>query len=101
MLADNGLALGHEAAPAGGKDCLPVKAFLDILDGRTTWRNRELMEQHVTGCWYCVDHYSRMVEVVDLGRACKPLSDAEAAGYWKLLGLDAPKRSAWKRLLGA
>ena len=101
LLAENGLALGREVAAAGaGKDCLPVKAFLDILDGRTTWRNRELMEQHVNTCWYCVDHYSRMVEVIGLGRACKPLTDAAAAPYWKLLGVEE-KRSGWKRLMGA
>ena len=51
LLAENGLALGREAAKGEGKDCLPVKAFLDILDGRTTWRNRELMEQQVNSCW--------------------------------------------------
>ena len=101
LLSDNGLTLGREAAAAGGKDCLPVKAFLDILDGRTTWRNRELMEQHVTGCWHCIDHYSRMVEVVTVMRACPPLNAAEAAPYYKLLGVKAEKRPVWKRLMGA
>jgi hypothetical protein len=101
MLADNGLALGREAAAAHGKDCLPVKALLDILDGRTTWREREVMEQHVNTCWHCVDHNARMQEVIGLLRAVKPLTDAEAARYRKVLGVADERRPAWKRLLGA
>jgi hypothetical protein len=97
LLADNGLMLAREAAAAANGDCLPPKAFLDILDGRTTWRNRELMEQQVNRCWHCVDHFCRMVEVVGLLRECRPLSDAEAAPYWKLLDVEA-ERSFWKRL---
>jgi len=101
VLADNGLTLGREAAAAHGPDCLPVKAFLDVLDGRTTWRNREVMEQHVGTCWHCVDHYARMVEVVWLMRTVRPLTDAEAQPYRKLLGAGEERRPAWKRIFGA
>jgi hypothetical protein len=101
LLAENGLALGREAAAASGADCLPLKAFLDVLDGRTTWRNRELTEEHANRCWHCLDHFCRTVEVVWLSRSCRPLSDAEAAPYWKILGVGAEKRPAWKRLFGA
>jgi hypothetical protein len=100
MLADIGLALGHEAAEASGKDCLPLKAFLDILDGRTTWREREVLEQHVNVCWHCVDHNARMQEVIGVLRSCRPLSDQEAAPYRKLLGVTETRRPAWKRFLG-
>jgi hypothetical protein len=100
LLVDNGFSLFREAAAASGPDCLPLKAFLDILDGRTTWRDREVMEQHVTNCWHCVDHYARMVEVAGLMRGSKPLSEAEAAPYYKLLGAAPPRRPAWKRMFG-
>ena len=100
VLADNGLSLGREAAAAGGKECLPVKAFLDILDGRTTWREREIMEQHVNTCWHCVDHNARMQEVIGLMRACRPLSEDQAGRYYKVLGVAPERRPAWKRLLG-
>jgi hypothetical protein len=82
LLAENGLALGREAAGGAGKDCLSAKAFLDILDGRTTWGNKEMMERQVNSCWHCVD---------------RPLTDAEAAPYWKLLGVGE-KKAGWKRL---
>jgi hypothetical protein len=101
MLADNGLALGREAAAAPGKDCLPIKAFLDILDGRTTWREKEALERHVNTCWHCVDHYARMQEVMGLLRSCQPYNDQEAAPYRKILGVADERRPVWKRLLGA
>src|ERR1035441_2818573 len=40
LLAENGPALGREAAAGTGQDCLPTKAFLDVVDGRTTDRKR-------------------------------------------------------------
>jgi hypothetical protein len=99
MLAENGRALGLAAAAAEGAECLSPKTFLDLLDGRTTWRGREQLEQHVTGCWHCVDHFCRLVEVVEMLRGNQPLSDAEAAPFRELLGVAAEKVPAWKRWL--
>ncbi len=100
LLAGNGRELGRLAAP-DTPQCLPVKAFLDVIDGRTTWRGREEMDRHVNGCWHCIDHFCRMVEVVELLRRLQPLSEAEAEPFRKLWGLAAEKRPAWKRLFGA
>jgi hypothetical protein len=97
LLSENGLALGRAAAAARGNECLPVKMFLDILDGRTTWRGREELERHVTGCWHCIDHFCRMAEVVELLRGNQPLGDAEAEPYRRMLGLTPAKRSFWQR----
>jgi hypothetical protein len=98
LLAENGLALGRAAAEAAGKDCLAAKPFLDIIDGRMTWRGREELERHVTGCWHCIDHFCRMAEVVELLRGAQPLSGEEAEPFLKLLGLAAPKKRWWKPL---
>jgi len=100
LLAENGPALGREAAAGEGKDCLPTKAFLDVVDGRTTWRGRETMDQHLRGCWRCVDHFCRMLEVVNLLRGSQPLSKAESEPFRVLLGVAAPERTGWKRLMG-
>ncbi len=100
ILASNGRHLSQAAAAAKGSECLPAKVFLDILDGRTTWRGRETMEQHVLGCWHCIDHFCRMVEVVELIRGVQPLSHEEAAPYFQLLGVKPEKASMWKRLTG-
>jgi hypothetical protein len=102
LLADNGPALGREAATPGTPDCLPTKAFMDVVDGRTTWRDREAMNRHLAGCWHCVDHFCRVLESVELLRGVTPLSDEEFAPLGKKFGVEMPARkSGWKRLFGA
>ena len=97
LLPDNGLLLGQAAGELSTKDCLPPKTFFDVIDGRATWRGREEMERHVKDCWHCLDHYCRLLEVVDVLRASKPLTESEAEGYQRLMGIQAPKRSFWRR----
>lgn len=100
LLAENGRALGREALSAGGKECLPAKAFLDVIEGRSAWRERESMDQHLRGCWHCVDHFCRLVEVNEWLRGNQPLAGAEAQRYLDLLGVVTPKAPGWKRLFG-
>ena len=88
LLVENGAALGREAAAGAGDDCLPTKAFLDVVDGRTTWRGREMMDRHLQGCWHCVDHFCRMLEVVHLLRGSQPLSEAEGEPFRSVAGRD-------------
>jgi hypothetical protein len=101
LLGDNGLALGRTAAGAAGKECLGVKVFLDVLEGRMNWRGREEMEHHVTGCWHCVDHFCRMAEVIETLRGLEPMGEAEAAPLCKLLGVEDQKKPVWKKLFSA
>jgi hypothetical protein len=101
LLAENGPALGRQAAAAAGQDCLPSKAFLDVMDGRTAWRGREMMDRHLLNCWHCVDHFCRMLEVVHLLRGSRPLSESESEPFRALLGVAAPRRTGWKRFAGS
>jgi len=68
-----------------------------VIDGRTTWRGREEMERHAKDCWHCLDRYCRLLEVVDVLRTSKPLTESEAERYRRLLGIGTPKRSFWRR----
>jgi hypothetical protein len=97
LLAANGRALGLEAAQGATEDCLPAKTFLDMLDGRSTWRTREEIDQHAGKCWHCIDHFCRMAEVIEILRGVQPLSEAEAAPLRKKLGIEARKKPFWKR----
>lgn len=99
LLAENGPGLGRAAAAAGTKDCLPAKTFLDILDGRTSWAGREEMERHVSGCFHCIDHFCRMAEVIEVLRGVQPLSEEDAAPYYKFLGIQARQKKGWRRML--
>lgn len=101
ILEDNGLSLGQAAAGAGGKECLPPRDFADILEGRTTWPQRDRMTRHVTACWHCIDHFCRMIEAGDLLRGAPPLSAEESAPYFRRLGIAPPgQKPVWKRLFG-
>jgi len=99
LLAENGVPLGRAASAAATAECFSAKIFLDVLDGRATWNGREQMERHVSRCWHCIDHFCRMVEVVELLRGVQPLRDAEAEPFRALLGIRASKPPAWKRWL--
>ena len=101
MLADAGRALGRAAAAAAEPSCLPAKAFLDVLDGRTTWQGREELESHVAACWHCIDHFCRLAEVLDLLRGLAPLPESEAALLRAQIGIPNPKKPGWRRWLGA
>ena len=101
LLEDNGAQLGRAAAAGKTENCLPAKAFLDILDGRTTWLGREQMERHVSGCWHCIDHFCRLTEVVELLRGLQPLSHAESERFRQHLGIELKAKPVWKRWFGA
>jgi hypothetical protein len=100
ILSDNGPQLGRAAVAARGKDCLSAKVFLDVLDGRATWRGREEMERHVGGCLHCIDHFCRMAEVIELLRGIQPLSPEDAAPFCRLLEIGPEKKKGWRRLIG-
>ena len=99
ILADNGPGLGRAAAAGKTDECLPAKAFLDVLDGRSTWLGRAQMERHVAGCWHCIDHFCRLAEVVEFLRGLTPLPEPEAAPLRAALGIASPAKSGWKRWL--
>lgn len=99
LLLDNGLLLGRLAAEAHTDQCPPAKAFLEVLDGRTTWRGREEIERHVRTCWHCIDHFCRLAEVLELLRGLTPLADSEAEPLRAALGVSSPKKRGLRRWL--
>jgi hypothetical protein len=100
MLGENGSGLRRAAAAARSPECFPAKAFLDMIDGRTVWRGREEIERHGTACWYCVDHFCRLLEVVELLRDLQPLTEQQSESFQAALGLLRPRKSGWKRWFG-
>jgi hypothetical protein len=97
LLVDNGRQLGRWAGTVQTTECPPAKAFLDALDGRSTWQHRGELERHVTGCWFCIDHYCRMAEVLEFVRGIEPLPEDEAGKLHAVLGIQPPKRTVWRR----
>ena len=100
LLAANGRALGLEASQGATKDCLPAKTFLEVLDGRSTWRGREEMEQHVGKCWHCIDHFCRMAEVIEILRGMQPLSEADGGAAEEKVGHRSAEEAVLETLAG-
>jgi hypothetical protein len=100
LLPDAGRPLGRAAAAARTPGCLPAKAFLDVLDGRTTWGGREQLESHVAACWHCIDHFCRLAEVLDLLRGVVPLAESEVEPLRAQLSIPSSKKAGWRRWLG-
>lgn len=99
ILEANGALLGRAAAAGKTDSCLPGRAFLDLLDGKMTWRRRQDMDFHLNTCWHCVDHLCRLREVDELLRLNKPLPLEEAPPYLALLGIASEdKKPLWKRM---
>jgi len=98
VLTENGPALASEAASRATAECRPAKDFLDVIDGRMTWRGREEIDSHVRLCWNCLDHFCRLLETTDLLRASSPLPEEELESFRRVLEVPAGKRPLWKRI---
>jgi hypothetical protein len=59
-----------------------------------------MMDRHLAGCWHCVDHFCRMLEVVQLLRGSQPLTEAESQPFRELLRVAPPRSTGWKRMIG-
>lgn len=100
LIAENGQQLGRAAVTLATKDCIPAKGFSEIIDGRATWRDRELLERHTVRCWHCINHFCRLWEVKDVLRRSPPLTEEETGLFQKMLGISKKKPSVWSRLSG-
>ena len=100
MLAENRGPLAREARARRTNDCAAPKVFLRLLDGQITWRDRADLEHQLAACWHCVDLLCRFRETMFLTRRIQPLPESDTEAYLKLLNLEPPRVSPWKRLLG-
>lgn len=97
MIAANGPLLRHEAVRLAKDDCPSARTWLDWLDGRITWHQREEAEHRLAACWHCIDHFCRLREAQSLLRETKPLTAIDAEPFLKAFGIAGPKRPFWKR----
>jgi len=99
VITDNaGTLVGH-ARRTPPAEPIPFRRYLDFIDGRLTWQNREEVERLVSASWYEVDQLCVVREADDAVQGARPLEADEAAGYLDLLGVKPPRRSFWKRLV--
>jgi hypothetical protein len=103
ILSDNGGALIAAARATAPAEPVSTKTYLDLIDGRLTWRDRSEVDFKLAASWYEVDHLCRVREVDEAVRQSQQLTDEETYEYLSRLGLPArkPKKSWLGRLVGA
>ncbi|HWR13651.1 MAG TPA: hypothetical protein VN577_02395 [Terriglobales bacterium] len=73
-------------------DCLPLKTFNNLVNGQISWRERDLAEQHIRDCFYCVDHFTGFQEMIRMRKDTTPLADDETEKVLEELKLAAAKK---------
>jgi hypothetical protein len=79
------------------QECLPLKTFNNMVNGQISWRERELAEEHIKNCFYCLDRFTSFVEMIRTLNECAPLPEQRVQAILSALNLPAP---AAKGLLG-
>jgi hypothetical protein len=93
------VALLEAAAGTRSDQCLPWKTFNNLVNGQTSWRERELAEAHIKDCPNCIDRFTSFAEMIRLRRDAHPASEAEIRPVLTVLGIPhSGSRSLLDRL---
>lgn len=77
--------------------CLALRTFNNLVNGQISWRERELSEEHIRDCFYCLDRFTSFLEMMRLRKETPALAEEETAAILARLNLPAAKG---KGLLG-
>ena len=83
--------LMQEAENKRSDQCLPVKTFNNMVNGQITWRERELAEEHLKECFYCLDCFTSFQEMIRLRVDARPLPENRLAQVLAALDLPAAR----------
>ncbi|MGH9603129.1 MAG: hypothetical protein ACRD24_12160 [Terriglobales bacterium] len=75
------------AAKTKSDQCLPWKTFNNLVNGQTSWRERELAEAHIKDCLSCLDRFTSFQEMIRLRKDAQPAAEAEINPVLADLGL--------------
>ncbi|MGH9530923.1 MAG: hypothetical protein ACRD2Q_00920 [Terriglobales bacterium] len=79
------------AAKTKSDPCLPWKTFNNLVNGQTTWRERELAEAHIKDCLNCLDRFTSFQEMIRLRKDAQPASQAEINPVLAELGFSTAR----------
>ncbi len=72
--------------------CLPLKTYNNIINGQITWRERDVAEQHIRDCFYCVDRFTGYQEMIRLRKDAVPLPEPQIEAMLGQMGFAAAKK---------
>ena len=84
--------LMQEAEKAASEQCVALKTFNNILNGQISWREREVAEEHIRDCFYCLDRFTAFQEMIRLRQDAQPLPESEIEPL--LAALNLPPASS-------
>jgi hypothetical protein len=94
-------SLIEAAEKAKTPECLPLKTFNNIVNGQVSWRERDLTEQHIRDCFYCLDRFTSFQEMVRLRKDAQPLGEQELESALGKLGFEKGKKQGFfAKILG-
>jgi hypothetical protein len=85
-------SLIEAAEKAKTPECLALKTFNNIVNGQISWRERDLAEQHIRECFYCIDRFTSFQEMIRLRKDTKPLPEPPVNAMLERMGFAAPKK---------
>jgi hypothetical protein len=97
------LELLAHARSAKSADCPPLREFVRILDGQTSWYEKEPIEKHVGLCLHCLERWTALRELIYWRQGVERLPAAEVNALVSGLSLRGePKKenSFLKRVFG-
>jgi hypothetical protein len=59
------------------EECLALRTFNNLVNGQISWRERELAEQHIRDCFYCLDRFTAYQEMIRIRKDAQPLAEPE------------------------
>jgi AcrR family transcriptional regulator len=79
------------AEKARTPECLALKTFNNIVNGQISWRERELAEEHINSCFYCLDRFTSFQEMIRLHNDTAALPEPAIEAVLERLNVPAAK----------
>jgi len=71
--------------------CTSLKTFNNLVNGQISWRERELAEQHMSSCFYCINRFTAFQEMVRLRKDVARLTAPQVEAILAQLPLAAAR----------
>jgi len=85
-------SLIEAAEKTKGEHCLPLKTYNNLVNGQLSWRERDLTEEHIRDCFYCLDRFTGYQEMIRLRKDMVPLPQPQVDAMMAKLGFGAAKK---------
>ncbi len=83
--------LMQDAEKKSTPECLPLKTFNNMINGQLTWRERDLAEEHIKNCFYCIDRYTSYCEMIRMRKDAQSLPEEEVERILGQMGVPPTK----------